>query len=154
MWYHLIREKEVFVKTVTNIKTESKHKMTNLPKLKWRMQYMRTDRGAIPAVAGWYAIGHDECFLDLEERRTYVYIGQTGNLRRRLKQHMPTTEQNQALKKYLSNNIGRARCWYAVAECLTTKKELVAIETKLIARFIPEFNQESNTLIRKKGETT
>lgn len=114
--------------------------MPHLPDLRWRMKHVRTYGGAVPAAAGWYAIGHDERFLGLEAGRTYVYIGQTKNLRRRLTEHQPMTEQNPGLKKYLSNNTGYAKCWYATANSGATKQELMKIEASLIAKFAPCFN--------------
>ena len=65
------------------------------------MKHVSSYGGAVPAVAGWYAIGHDEHYFGLESSRVYVYIGTTDNLRRRLAEHQPSTEQNPGLKRHL-----------------------------------------------------
>ena len=104
--------------------------------LRWRMKHVSSSNTNVPARPGLYAIGHDETCLGLEVRRVYVYIGETGNLRRRLDEHALVKEQNPELKKYLRTTKAEAKCWYAIAD----KSELKKSERALIRKFQPRCN--------------
>ena len=104
--------------------------------LRWRMKHVSSSNTNVPACPGLYAIGHDETCLGLEVGRVYVYVGQTDNLRRRLEQHSPVTEKKPGLRKYLQDNVSKAKYWYAIAD----EKNLRGMELRLIRRFAPKFN--------------
>lgn len=97
---------------------------------------MSSSNSRVPARPGLYAIGHDETYYGLEVERVYVYIGKSDNLRRRLGQHAPASEQNEGLWNYLQQKIHQAKCWYAVMD----KSELDKTEADLIRQIQPTFN--------------
>lgn len=109
-------------------------------RLRWRVKRIASPDVAVPARPGLYAIGHTEdgkgC-LGLEAGRVYVYIGQTDNLRRRLREHSPDDEKKLDLRKYLQDNRGKAKFWFAVAE----QEQLTDMERQLIRRFVPKYNK-------------
>ena len=77
---------------------------------------------------------------DLEISRTYVYVGETTNLQRRLNEHLPANEKNPGLRKYIGSNYDDAICWYARATAAETKE----IQDDLILRLRPRFNTVGN----------
>ena len=82
-------------------------------------------------------IGHHDTLHDLEISRTYVYVGETADLRRRLGEHLPHNEENPELRDYIVGNYDHAICWYARVPSAKTK----AIEADLISRLVPRFNR-------------
>ena len=73
----------------------------------------------------------------------YVYIGQTSNLKKRLEEHRPNTEQNTKLRKYLQEFHDEIRCWYCPLTKIP-KAERIRLERELIEYFKPEFNTLGN----------
>lgn len=119
---------------------------TSTPRLRsaprWRVKHVSSSNSRVPAVPGLYAIGHDEFFLGLEADRTYVYIGRTRNLRRRIAEHVPAIEENPGLRKYLRQRYSSAKCWYAQFQ----ETELNQAESKLIRRFQPIYNTQGKIM--------
>ena len=81
--------------------------------MNWRSKRVSSSNSDVPAAAGVYAIGHSDTLHDLEIGRTYVYVGETKNLQRRLSEHLPANEENPGLREYMVDNYGDATCWYA-----------------------------------------
>ena len=106
----------------------------------WRSKPVSSSNSAVPAVAGVYAIGHSDTLHDLEIGRTYVYVGETNNLQRRLSEHLPVSEENPGLSEYLVDNYDVAICWYARVDAKKTK----AVQDDLIVRLRPCFNIAGN----------
>ena len=88
-------------------------------------------------VPGLYVIGHNHTYNGLEIGRIYVYVGKTDNLRRRLGEHAPDTEENSGLRKYLRQWIGQAMCWYTIMD----KSALNKGERELIRKLQPCYNR-------------
>lgn len=118
--------------------------MHDLSGLHWRSKRVRTSLSHVPRRPGLYAYGHDnrDC-LGLTAARTYVYIGQTDNLRRRLEQHLPRNEVNIGLRTYLETNSSAARCWFCVLPDSSSAVRR-SLEATLIRFFNPKFNTHSN----------
>lgn len=87
-------------------------------------------------------MGYDETFEGLEAARTYVYIGQSKNLRRRLQEHTVIKETNSGLRAYLQQNQHRTKFWFTT-EVGNAPNSLNQLEKRLIRRFIPEFNSRN-----------
>jgi len=106
---------------------------------RWREHRVSSSLSHIPAKPGLYAIGHDESVEGLESARTYVYIGQTKNLKRRFTEHSLPNEPKPGLKRYLKQNIERAKYWYTTE---VDPNSLHKIERILIRSFRPKFNDQ------------
>ena len=107
---------------------------------RWRSKRLTTSLSHVPATSGLYAYGHDNTTcLGLGSDRTYAYIGETEDLRRRLRQHTPRTEAIIGLRKYFVENSSVVRCWYWPLDDVSesTRKRL---EQQLIRVFKPIFN--------------
>jgi len=104
--------------------------------MRWREKRLSASSLMVPESPGVYAIGYQEMYHDLELRRVYVYIGETNNLKRRLGEHLPETEQNQDLRVYLRRNYESLICWYVPTEIDQTK----SVQDDLIRRIQPRFN--------------
>ena len=74
----------------------------------------------------------------MELKRTYVYIGKTQNLRRRLSEHTHLTETHPFLADYLRRHRHSAKIWYTVD---IDSKAVDGLEKKLIRELKPEFNR-------------
>ncbi len=105
--------------------------------MNWRSKRLSSSNSGVPAAAGVYVIGHRDTLHDLEIRRTYVYVGETANLRRRLREHLPHNEENPELRDYIADNYDAAICWYARVPFTETK----GIEADLICKLDPCFNK-------------
>lgn len=106
--------------------------------LLWRMKHIASTNAHLPASPGIYAIGHDEQFCGLEIGRTYVYIGKTGNLRRRLSEHTHLTELHPDLGNYLRRNRAKAKIWYTSD---VSRSDLDTLERRLIRELKPVYNR-------------
>ena len=102
----------------------------------WREKRLSASSVIVPDLPGVYAIGHREMYNKLELRREYVYVGETNNLKRRLGEHLPPTEQNPKLKAYLRKHYETLICWYVPTEADQTRK----IQDELIRIIRPRFN--------------
>ena len=103
---------------------------------RWRSKYLSASNSGVPQVPGVYAIGHIDAYYGLELNRVYVYVGETNNLQRRLCEHLPDTEQNTDLRKYLRHRYATARCWYAPIP----GSDIKTIQDDLIRKLRPSFN--------------
>ena len=115
----------------------------------WRSKRVSSSNSTVPAAAGVYVIGHSDTLHDLEISRTYVYVGETLNLQRRLSEHLPDSEKNPGLKGYLKDNYSAAICWYARVDAAETK----AFQDDLIVRLRPEFNIAGNQPANHEEQT-
>lgn len=107
---------------------------------KWHCKHVSSSLSGVSAKPGLYAYGDEEAILGLEVKRKYVYIGETNNLRQRLRQHMPDREQNSDLRRYMSKNIDTLKCWYVYwPESAKSRK---SAEMELIKKFKPLFNKK------------
>ncbi len=104
----------------------------------WRMKHVASANSHLPASPGLYAIGHEETLLGLELQRTYVYIGKTQNMRRRLSEHTHLSELHPDLAGYLRRNRGLVRIWYTTD---IDPKDIDGFERRLIRDLNPEFNR-------------
>lgn len=104
----------------------------------WRMKHIASANTHLPASAGLYVIGHEESLLGLELHRTYVYVGKTQNMRRRLSEHTHLTEMHPELASYLRRNRDRVRIWYTTD---VVASDVDALERRLIRELKPEFNR-------------
>ena len=87
-------------------------------------------------------IGHSDRLHGFEVSRTYVYVGETNNLQRRLNEHLPANEKNPGLREYMGKHYGDAVCWYVRVAAAETK----AVQDDLIRRLRPRFNIIGNKL--------
>ncbi len=117
--------------------------------MNWRSKRLSSSNSAVPATAGVYAIGHSDTLHDLEISRTYVYVGETTNLQRRLNEHLPANEKNPGLREYIGSNYDDAICWYTRAAAAETK----AIQDELILRLRPRFNTVGNQPVDHEEQT-
>ena len=101
---------------------------------------MSASNSTVPAAAGVYVIGRSDTLHDLEISRTYVYVGETTNLQRRLNEHLPANEKNPGLREYIGDNYDDAICWYARVVAAEAK----AVEADLIRELRPLFNIAGN----------
>lgn len=106
--------------------------------LRWRFKHLSSSNSNVPSSPGVYAIGHTNSFHGLELERIYVYVGESQNLRRRLNEHLPDTERNPELQKYLKRNYSVVNLWYAP----TDSKEVKRIQDELIFELKPQFNTD------------
>lgn len=104
--------------------------------LRWRFKHLSSSNSDVPTTPGVYVIGHCRTLHGLELERKYVYVGETKNLRRRLNEHLPDTEQNIKLRDYIRKNFARAMCWYTPIQSGKTK----GIENDLIRELQSCFN--------------
>ena len=104
--------------------------------LRWRHKHVSASNTSVPTSPGVYVIGHHESFHGLELKRIYVYVGETNNLRRRLDEHLPDTEQNPRLRVYLKRNFSTAVCWFTPLDALRVK----TVQDELIRKIQPKFN--------------
>jgi len=104
--------------------------------LRWREKRLSASSATVPDSPGVYAIGHREMYYGLEVRREYVYVGETNNLKRRLGEHLPETEQNPKLQAHLRRNYETLICWYAPTETDQTRR----VQDELIRMIRPLFN--------------
>ncbi len=107
----------------------------------WRVHQATSSLSNLPAKPGIYVVGHDERFEGLETARTYVYVGQSRNLRRRVEEHTVLKEENPDLREYLRKNQYRAKFWFTT-EIGEGANSLTRLERRLIRRFDPEFNTQ------------
>lgn len=105
--------------------------------MNWRSKRVSSSNSGVPAAAGVYVIGHSDTVHDLELSRTYVYVGETADLRRRLSEHLPDNERNPGLREYIVDNYDEVICWYARVPSDKTK----VVEEDLIRRLCPRFNK-------------
>ena len=105
--------------------------------MKWRSKRVSSSNSGVPAAAGVYVIGHSDTLHDLEISRTYVYVGETKDLHRRLDEHLPAKETNPGLREYLGDNYDDAICWFARVDPTETK----VVQDDLIRRLMPVFNE-------------
>lgn len=117
--------------------------------MNWRSKRLSSSNSAVPAAAGVYVIGHSDTLHDLEISRTYVYVGETTNLQRRLNEHLPANEKNPGLREYIGSNYDDAICWYTRVAAAETK----AIQDELILRLRPRFNTVGNQPVDHEEQT-
>ena len=104
--------------------------------LRWRHKHLSESNSGIPASPGVYVIGHRNSLHEFEFERVFVYVGESKNLRRRLDEHLPDTEQNPGLKAYMRRSYTTAVCWYAPVEA----SQLRTVQDDLIRKLQPRFN--------------
>ena len=100
---------------------------------KWHCKHALTSLSGIAAKPGLYAYGYEEELHGLMVCRKYVYIGETDNLRRRLREHMPDREQNIGFKKCMKRNLDSLKCWYVYWPGSSDKRK--SAEMDLIKKF-------------------
>ena len=111
-----------------------------VPTMRWRCKNITTSLSHVPTEPGLYAYGHDAKNLHgLDAGRIYVYVGESDNLRRRLKQHLPINEKNPQLQNYFRKYRSVAKCWYCVMTGVSAETRR-GIEDELIKFFKPRFN--------------
>ena len=71
-----------------------------------------------------------------ELKRICVYVGETKDLQRRLREHLPETEQNPTLRGYIRRNYTCAICWYASVDGVWAK----TVQDDLIQKLQPRCN--------------
>ena len=108
--------------------------------MKWRSKRVASSNSTVPTAPGVYAIGRSDTLHDLEISRTYVYVGETKDLQRRLNEHLPANEKNPGLREYIANNYDDAICWFARVDAAETR----AVQDDLIFRLRPRFNTAGN----------
>ena len=101
-------------------------------------------------VINWYKISQKK--IDLLENKSGVYIisvllrsgdfaviyvGQSIDLKTRMKQHFSASESNEELKKYLSNNYT-----FKISYGYLDSKLLDGVEKYLIFKYSPQFNDK------------
>ena len=104
--------------------------------LRWRCKHLSESSSSIPASPGVYVIGCRDSLHGFDFERVFVYVGESRNLRRRLDEHLPDTEQNPGLKAYLRKNYTTAVCWYAPVKA----SQLRTVQDDLIRKLQPRFN--------------
>ena len=116
--------------------------------LRWRCKHLSASNSNVPRSPGVYVIGHFDSYHGLEFGRTYVYVGETRNLQRRLDEHLPDTEQNPGLRDYLWGNYSAARCWFAPMDSSRIK----GVQDDLIRKIEPRFNAIGVPTNKEEGE--
>ena len=91
--------------------------------------------------AAIYVIGTQAEFEGLPINYEYAYIGQSTNLSRRLKDHLPQNEKNMGLRRWLIKNINRHNIRFAYFD----KNELDIYEQNFIKYFKPTYNKLHNS---------
>lgn len=81
-------------------------------------------------------IGLCETVRGFEINRTCVYVGESKNLRRRLGEHMPDSEQNPRLRRYMQDNSADLVVWFKLVDPAKTR----IVQDELVARLLPRFN--------------
>ena len=104
----------------------------------WRMKHIASTNAHLPASPGLYAIGNEDEICGLEIGRIYVYVGKTGNLRRRLSEHTHLTELHPDLGGYLRRYRGKAKIWYTSN---VAADDLDTLERRLIRELKPIYNR-------------
>ena len=133
-----LHSKDTFRRTVV-AHQPSQDYMTDLgtpSPLLWRFKHLSESSSSVPESPGVYAIGHLKSLHGLELKREYVYVGESNNLKRRLDEHLPNTEQKADLKAYLRKHYAALLCWYLPTEA----NQRWAIQNQLIDRIQPRFN--------------
>ncbi len=108
--------------------------------LYWRrIRSLAKAQTSAPTAPGVYAIGVVQSSLDLPTHVSWVYVGSSKKLRKRLGQHTPVTEKNVRLRQWLTLHRAECELWYA-----TTESSAVALRTEkqLIDELQPEFNTQ------------
>ena len=117
-----------------------------IKKIKWnRVSSISNSRIMLPPSSGIYAIGEVKTEEDLPTEIKWVYIGKSKNLRKRILNHLPQTEENPNLSSYLQLKVGVNELWYAVVEESLTND----LEKKLIRKLQPRFNRIT---YKRKGQ--
>ena len=106
------------------------------PPLLWRYKHLSESSSSVPTSPGVYVIGHLESLHGLELKRKYVYVGETKSLKRRLDEHLPSTEEKTDLRAYLRNHYTALLCWYLPTEA----DRRWAVQDDLIREIQPQFN--------------
>ena len=117
-----------------------KQHISEMKTMRWRMKHLSSSNFHLPALPGLYAIGHEEEVYGLVIFRSYVYVGQTVNLRRRMNEHVPENEMNEPLRKYLRDNFAHAKCWYTID--VDAERERIRFERALIGKLSLQFNRK------------
>ena len=115
---------------------------------RWRSKHLSVSNSDVPTTPGVYVIGHHESYHDLVLELTYVYVGETKNLQRRLDEHLPDTEQNPGLRDYLRSNYRVARCWFVPTDGQRVKE----VQDDLIRKIKPRFNTVGMPTIGEEGD--
>lgn len=118
----------------------------NLISQKWHEKSMATSCAHVPRKPGVYVIGRVKQYEGLEESREYVYIGESGNLRERLRQHGPQQEPKEGFRRYIQENLNSLKCWYRVFP----KDQIKPEQNSLIKKFKPLFNVQHNPIRRRQ----
>lgn len=94
------------------------------------------DLDIVPEKAGLYIIS----VLLKNEEYGVIYVGQSDDLRSRVKSHFCDSESNESLREYLKNNFT-----FKVSYCESSSSKLDGLEKYLIYVYEPKFNtQEGN----------
>jgi excinuclease UvrABC nuclease subunit len=99
-----------------------------------------------PPLAGVYIIGAVTTCANLPVTITWLYVGRSGNLQRRLSQHDPIAEVHPELREWMVSGRGHSETWYTVTEKDLAKQ----IEMHLIRELNPLLNRIKYTLKRAK----
>ena len=103
---------------------------------KWHEKRMSTSCSLVPKKAGLYVIGQVKYRYGLEKSRKFLYVGQSNNLWRRLKEHGPVEEQKKDLREHIQKNLENIKCWW----CVMPKNSLNEGEDLLIEVLDPKYN--------------
>ena len=106
----------------------------------WRSKRVSASSATVSAAAGVYVIDDSDTPHDFEISRTYVYVGETRDLQRRLSDHLPPNQKNPGLREYLGDNYDDAICRFARVDAAETE----AVQDDLIRRLRPRFNTTGN----------
>lgn len=107
----------------------------------WRKLRVTASSTNVPAKPGLYALGRCDQFEGLEIGRTYVYIGQSNNLRRRFEEHSVQKEPKPGLHGYIRKNRDNAWFWFTT-EVEPDSHSLGILERRLINRLKPRYNDK------------
>ena len=110
---------------------------------KWHEKRMSTSCALVPKKPGLYVIGQVKYCRGLEKSRKFLYVGQTKNLWRRIREHGPVEEQKKDLRDHIQKNLENIKCWW----CIIPKHGLTEGEDFLIEKLNPKFNIR----IKQKG---
>ena len=78
--------------------------------MKWRSRRVAPSNSTLPSTAVVCAICRGDTLQDPEISRTYIYVGETRDLQRRLNEHLRGNDGNPGLRKYNGNNYDDAVC--------------------------------------------
>ena len=105
--------------------------------LNWiRLQNLNKAGSLMPPLPGVYAFGSVTSVLRLPLDITWVYIGESKNLKNRFIGHTIETETNIELRTWLRSHPKDAELWFAIT------KDHINTERELIRHLVPIFNKK------------